>query len=354
MFQVLKPIPTNIITGFLGSGKTSLIRHVLDQKPKHEYWAILLNEFGDIGLDATLLNSQGEQTDVHIRELPGGCMCCTLGVPLQVTLNSLIKSKRPDRLIIEPTGLGHPSELIDLLKGKHYANVLQLNATIALLDARKLEDTRYTEHPIFRQQLAVSDVIVANKSDQYAPHHLPEAKAWVAQQFESSQPFWLSAEHGCIESTILDRETKHRPLQAAQMLSMTTGQQALSEQLDMNETLKDEDILCKHHSADGFEAIGWRLGQSLVFNHSALVLWLSQLRCDRAKAVLRTDQGWFSFNKVDNHLAIQPAVEQAESRIEVIAPTLENDVNEQLQRLLADPSLRVETAKEHRPSTKTQ
>lgn len=81
--KVIKAVPTNIITGFLGVGKTTAILHLLKSKPANERWAILVNEFGEIGIDGELIaGEQKSQTDVYIREVPGGCMCCVSGLPM--------------------------------------------------------------------------------------------------------------------------------------------------------------------------------------------------------------------------------------------------------------------------------
>ena len=106
-------VPTNIITGFLGVGKTSTILHLLENKPGNERWAVLVNEFGEIGIDGSLFEGQrGDKQGVVIREVPGGCMCCAAGLPMQVALNQLLVKARPDRLLIEPTGLGHPKDCL--------------------------------------------------------------------------------------------------------------------------------------------------------------------------------------------------------------------------------------------------
>ena len=92
----ISTVPTNIITGFLGVGKTSAILHLLKEKPKDERWAILVNEFGEIGVDGSLFEGQHNQEQgVFIREVPGGCMCCAAGLPMQIALNQLLTRANP-------------------------------------------------------------------------------------------------------------------------------------------------------------------------------------------------------------------------------------------------------------------
>ena len=154
--SALHAIPCNVITGFLGAGKTTAILELLKQKPTDERWAVLVNEFGEVGIDGSLYNgSESEANGLFVREVPGGCMCCTAGLPMQIALNRLLTAARPHRLLIEPTGLGHPREILESLSAEHYREVLDLKSTLALVDARKVHDERYTQHASFRQQLAI-------------------------------------------------------------------------------------------------------------------------------------------------------------------------------------------------------
>ncbi|HBC56865.1 MAG TPA: cobalamin biosynthesis protein CobW, partial [Gammaproteobacteria bacterium] len=78
----LEAIPTNVITGFLGVGKSTAILNLLKNKPGNERWAVLVNEFGEVGIDGTLFSGkEAEKTGVFIREVSGGCMCCAAGLP---------------------------------------------------------------------------------------------------------------------------------------------------------------------------------------------------------------------------------------------------------------------------------
>lgn len=157
-------IKVTIVTGFLGAGKTTLIRDLLAQAPPYERWAVLVNEFGDIGLDGALLSGSG----VAIKEVPGGCVCCTTSAAFAQGINQLIREQNPDRIIIEPSGLGHPKQIIESLKAPQYQDVLLVTGAFCVLDARNLADTRYTRHAIFNDQLTCADVLVASHVSDYS------------------------------------------------------------------------------------------------------------------------------------------------------------------------------------------
>lgn len=167
----------NLITGFLGSGKTTTLRHLLACKPEGEQWAVLVNEFGEIGIDGALLAESG----AVLKEIPGGCMCCVNGLPMQVGLNMLLKQARPDRLLIEPTGLGHPKQILDMLSAAVYQPWIDLRATLCLLDPRQLADARVRENENFRDQLAAADIIIANKQDRWADADAQALSQWHQQ-----------------------------------------------------------------------------------------------------------------------------------------------------------------------------
>ena len=142
-------IRTHLITGFLGVGKTTAILHLLQHKPAHEKWAVLVNEFGEVGVDGAILAAQG----AVVKEVPGGCLCCVSGLPFQMGLNMLIAREKPDVLLIEPTGLGHPRNILNTLRNEHYRDLLSIGAALCILDPRHLLNPRYTENDVYADQI---------------------------------------------------------------------------------------------------------------------------------------------------------------------------------------------------------
>ncbi|MEO9655410.1 CobW family GTP-binding protein [Marinomonas sp.] len=185
-------IKVSIITGFLGAGKTTLIHQLIAQAPPYEKWAVLLNEFGDIGLDSALLGSAlGENSAVAIKEVAGGCVCCVTSAAFEQGLNQLIRQVNPDRILIEPSGLGHPKQILAKLRSEYYQQVLAVTGVFCVLDARKLSDSRYLQHEIFRDQLAIADGIIPSHEEAYSSADQQALKALVGELNEENSTQWI-------------------------------------------------------------------------------------------------------------------------------------------------------------------
>lgn len=326
MIQPLADIKTNLVTGFLGVGKTTTIRHLLSSRPPQEPWAVLVNEFGAVGIDGRVIEAQPGLT---VRELPGGCLCCTTGVPLQVALVQLLRLARPRRLLIEPTGLGHPARVLALLKGEHFRKVLDLRATVCLIDPRRLDDPRLLAAETFRDQVALADVLVANKADLASPAQLQRFRDWALALYPPKltvaeavggrlSPQWLEppaqprqahfpdfhAAHGSCEPLAAARPAVGRPVRL------------------------DSQGLGRHGA-------GWVFAAEEVFDAECLRARLqAEPGVERLKGVFRTDDGWLLFNRVGAEMTVAPAGAGDDSRLEVLT-TGERDWLRLEQALLA-------------------
>jgi len=314
-----RAIPTNIITGFLGVGKTTAIRYLLEDKPSTEKWAVLVNEFGEVGLDASLLASQGgthQEDGIFIREVPGGCMCCASGLPMQVALNQLISHSNPDRLIIEPTGLGHPQEVLNTLMHASYQGVLDVHATLTLVDARKISETRYTEHETFKQQLQIADTIIANKMDLYDAESLDNLKQYLHQLQLDEIPVHTVTQ-GCIDSEWL-KIISRSAVNEGESQSHYSHSSEASVLMQARVDFPKEGFIRKDNESDGYKSSGWIFESRFVFDRAKLLALFTGLAVERLKAIFITQQGVISFNQVDGVLSYSEAVDTMDSRIEVI------------------------------------
>lgn len=320
-----KLIPTNIITGFLGVGKTTAITHLLKTKPEHEVWSVLVNEFGEIGIDGALLKN----TNAHVREVPGGCICCVAGLPMKIALNMLIAKTRPDRIIIEPTGLGHPEEIINTLTGEYYDTVLDLRATITLVDPRKLADQRYADNANFKDQIAVADVLVANKTDLSTPADRAHFDALVAS-FDPPKQAAHAVEQGQLALAWLDYPRSAHQLTSPQHHAGQRNNR-LSPQRELYNAAvqlpEGQEYVRRENQGQGFYSCGWLFQPAIRFDFNQLFGWMTGLNLVRAKAVMNTDQGVYMFNAENGVLSVNPLMmgdpadgepELLDSRIELI------------------------------------
>ncbi|HGY2007695.1 TPA: GTP-binding protein [Klebsiella pneumoniae] len=303
---------TNLITGFLGSGKTTSILHLLAQKPADEKWAVLVNEFGEVGIDGALLADSG----ALLKEIPGGCMCCVNGLPMQVGLNTLLRQGKPDRLLIEPTGLGHPKQILDILTAAVYEPWIDLRATLCILDPRQLLDERAVSNDNFRDQLAAADIIVANKSDRETAESARALADW--WQRWGGERRKVSAIQGNIDLTLLDeprRNTAPLPASAehAHRHPPTSGLAALS--------LAEHQRWCRHlNNGQGFQGCGWIFDAETVFDTIGLLEWARLAPVGRVKGVMRIAEGAVRINRQGEDLHIETlSVAPPDSRIELIS-----------------------------------
>ncbi|EHJ4139838.1 GTP-binding protein [Escherichia fergusonii] len=305
---------TNLITGFLGSGKTTSILHLLAHKDPSEKWAVLVNEFGEVGIDGALLADSG----ALLKEIPGGCMCCVNGLPMQVGLNTLLRQGKPDRLLIEPTGLGHPKQILDLLTAPVYEPWIDLRATLCILDPRQLLDEKSIDNENFRDQLAAADVIVANKSDRATDESENALHQWWQQYGEDR--LLVPCEQGRIDGKLLDLPRKNvteLPASAAHNHQTVERKGLAALSLPAHQRWRRS-----LNSGQGHQACGWIFDADTVFDTIGVLEWARLAPVARVKGVMRIAEGLVRINRQGDDLHIETQnVAPPDSRIELISST---------------------------------
>ena len=155
------PVPVHIVSGFLGAGKTTAIRSQLEER-RDERIAVIVNDFGEASIDAAALE-EGEP--FRITNIPGGCVCCTAPEGFVDALGAVLE-EAPDRLLIEPTGLARPQDLIDTIRRCAHGEAFELQPLVVLVDPRQLAvDQDDSTRALLDEQLQAADLLVANRCD---------------------------------------------------------------------------------------------------------------------------------------------------------------------------------------------
>lgn len=332
MKKILSNIPTNIITGFLGAGKTTAIRHLLKHKPASEKWAVLVNEFGEVGIDGALLKADG----IAVTEVPGGCMCCAVGLPSKVALNKLIRSHQPDRILIEPTGLAHPQQVVQQFSTHEYKTLLDMQAVVCLVDPWSVGDPQFTQLPAFQSQIELADVVVVTKMDTATPQQeqntdqfieaLAPKKARVAKVTHGEIPWqWLTGKHQSLKAEPASR--------APHLLATAAPPKAAQDSVETPIT----EMTRRENNAEFGHSCGWEFPPGWQFNAAALKDLLNTLQIPRIKGIVHTTEGWRLFNRMRTTVSIEAMPESSSSRLEMIHTENVNwdDIETQLLQSLA-------------------
>jgi cobalamin biosynthesis protein CobW len=183
-----RKVPITIVTGFLGAGKTTLVRHTLENAEGRRL-ALIVNEFGDVGVDGTILRSCGVEScpEENIVELTNGCLCCTVADDFVPTLEALLsRSPPPDHIIVETSGLALPKPLVRAFEWPDIRNRVTVDGVVTVVDGPAVRAGRFADDPakiaaqraadssvdhdnpleeVYEDQLLCADLVVLNKTD---------------------------------------------------------------------------------------------------------------------------------------------------------------------------------------------
>jgi G3E family GTPase len=171
--KVQDKVPVTVLTGYLGAGKTTLLNRILSE-PHGKKYAVIVNEFGEIGIDNELVVG----VDEEVFEMNNGCICCTVRGDLMRILDGLMRRKdKFDAIIVETTGLADPAPVAQtFFMDENVGRKTKLDAIVTVADARWLND-RLKDAPEAKNQIAFADVILINKTDLVSPGELSEVEA---------------------------------------------------------------------------------------------------------------------------------------------------------------------------------
>ena len=299
-------IPTHLFTGFLGTGKTSAIRSLIAQKPHSEQWLIIVNEFGEIGIDGAVLAENG----IPVAEIAGGCLCCSAGAQMDSTLRAMLKKNTPQRILIEASGLAHAAGIIDELRAPEFADTLDIAAVFTLIDPRQFIDDNYAQNPLYRDQVSVADVLVASKLDLCTSEQIADFRRRAANLFPPKP---------------LIVEVNHAELDIAWLATPTAEKSRYRIKSQPENTL-------------GYQSQGYTFPAGRNFDGEKLTQFFNDLPqftqgLVRAKGVFQVLGTWVWLNWTDGQWGANQIAWRRDSRFELIAQVFDAD---EIERRLND------------------
>ncbi|MEO8531892.1 MAG: cobalamin biosynthesis protein CobW, partial [Deltaproteobacteria bacterium] len=213
---MMSKIPATIITGFLGAGKTTLIRHMLENANGRRI-ALIINEFGDLGVDGEILKSCGDDVcrAEDVVELSNGCICCTVADDFVPAIQGILaRDPAPDHIVIETSGLALPQPLVRAFAWPGIATKVTVDSVVTVVDGKAVAEGRFAhdeaavdqqrladdnldhETPLselFEDQLTCADLIILNKTDLMSDADLAEAMTHINEDARAGVPVLKSA-----------------------------------------------------------------------------------------------------------------------------------------------------------------
>lgn len=301
----------HLLSGFLGTGKTTALKSLMRQKNPHEQWVIIVNEFGEIGIDGAVLSEQG----IPVAEIAGGCLCCVAGVQMGDTIRQLLAQQQPDRIMIEASGLAHAASVIDELKASPFDEQLDIATVFTLIDPRQFTQPDYAKQALYQDQIGVCDVLVASKVDLCSPEVLAEFRQKAAALFPPKAKI-VEVDNAQLDIAWLDIPVVEKPRYRLK-------------------TLPDNSM--------GFQSQGYTFPAGMDFDGERLTQFFNDLPqmttgLVRAKGVFQVLGTWVWLNWVDGHWGANQVSWRRDSRFELIAQSFDADLIEQrLQAALETP-----------------
>ncbi|MBO6518480.1 MAG: cobalamin biosynthesis protein CobW [Rhodospirillales bacterium] len=255
-------IPATVITGFLGAGKTTLIRHILSNANGKRI-ALIINEFGDIGVDREVINGCGIEgcAEDDVMELANGCICCTVADDFLPTMEKLLnRAEPPDHIVIETSGLALPKPLVKAFNWPEVRSRVTVDGVVAVVDAPAVRDGRFADDPakvqaareadenldhhspleeVFEDQLLCADLVLLNKADLLSDDDKPGVRDTLGRE---------------IRSGVKVVETVKGDIDLGVLLAMSA---AVEDDLDQRPSHHDAD---DDHDHDDFESFQVPLG----------------------------------------------------------------------------------------------
>lgn len=310
----------DILSGFLGAGKTMLIKKLISEKLKHENIVIIENEFGEVGIDGSILKG----SNVQVREINAGCICCTVSSDFSKAIKEVIERFNPTRIIIEPSGVGKLSDILNVCKGEEIKKLAIINMIITVVDGLKYHTYIKNFSEFYKNQIQNANTLIISRSQKLSLYKLLEV-------VESLQTINTKA-------NIITTPWENIKAEKIITISESKG----NDTLDSINLVKKPMLAGKirnsvnHKANEVFQTVG--IETPKVFSERSLERFLQVMEKDstygtilRAKGIVETEEKkWIQFDYVPEEFQMRESYPEYTGRVCVIGSGLNKEAIKKL------------------------
>ncbi|WP_428389914.1 CobW family GTP-binding protein [Mucisphaera sp.] len=301
-------VPCHIVAGPLGVGKTTAILNYLRRYASHQRVGVLVNDFGPVGLDGATLAAEAPKTKVL--NVPGGCICCTMLAELPDCVRRLVSDQSLDRLIIEPSGMASPAQVIDLLRSSQQDLDIRLQPSVVMLNTGDFDEETFETRAYYHMFCEAADILVFNWCDRASESKINRARQW-GSKLNPPKLRVLTTSQGELPADVFkDWPTK-----------LEEGQQVCQHE-------HHHDHSHEHNHSHGHDPKvhpgGFVLEAGRCFDEQQLLINLMRVCHEgiaenevlRLKGVFHTNGGWQSIEIANREVTFRPSAHRRDNRME--------------------------------------
>ncbi len=308
-------VKVDIFSGFLGAGKTTLIKKLISESFYKEKVVVIENEFGEIGIDGSILKS----ANIEVREINAGCICCNVSGDFKKAVKEVVAKYSPERIVIEPTGIAKLSDLLTALSSAELKNLIELKMVVTVVDVLKYDMYSANFGEFYRNQIIHSNIILLSRTQNADTDKISGIKEKIERLNNKA----------CIVTTPWDK------LSAQRIIQLNENSAKLSLQNEVNlikRALGSASIkaLGNHSGNEVFET--WSYETPKKFNAKSLVNLLSKINNNscgkvlRAKGIVQADNDeWMQFDYVPGEFEMKKTVPDYSGRLCIIGVGLNKE-----------------------------
>ena len=322
----------DIISGFLGAGKTTLIKKLVADAFQGEKLVIIENEFGEIGIDGGFLKESG----IQITEMNSGCICCSLVGDFGNALKDVLEKYSPDRVIIEPSGVGKLSDVIKAVK--NIGDDVKINSTAAVVDASKCKMYMKNYGEFYNNQIESAGTIILSRTQNISEEKLAKVLTMIKERNDEASVIttpWDEIDGKIVLEAMEKVNTLEKELLEEHHHHDHDGECGCGHDHEHHHHDHDGECCCGHHHEHGHHHAddvftSWGVETAHKFTEEELKDIVSKLASDksfgevlRAKGIVASDEGkWFHFDLVPEETELRRGAADYTGRICVIGSNL--------------------------------